>query len=126
IRSGLTAVTPFLLVPTSRSNGPLYARSRRQRNPVRRDPAGHIQHAVIHVDDAPVELGRHADARGSDGRVLPAVGLHLYVADVDAVCERAREVGLSATPPTEMPYGDRENMMIDRFGITWCIATNLR
>src|SRR5262245_42378632 len=99
IKSGLTAVTPFLLVPDISAAITLYARLFDAKE-IRcdSDPAGNIQHAVLHIDGAPIELGRHANTSGSDGRVLPAIGVHLYIADVDALCERAREAGVSATP----------------------------
>src|SRR5262245_31182832 len=107
IKAGLTAVTPFLLVPDIPEAIDLYSRLFDARE-IRRDPdpAGNVQHAVIRIDDAPIELGRHPEAMGTDGRTLPTVGIHLYVGDVDVVCERAREAGVSATPPTDMPYGD--------------------
>lgn len=125
IKEGLSAVTPFLLVPDVPAAITFYARVFAAVE-IRRDPGptGIVQHAVMRIDDVPIELGRHADTAHSDLNVLPPVGIHLYVADVDAAYKRALAAGATAKPPTDMPYGDREAAVVDPFGITWWIATN--
>lgn len=125
VKDGLTAVTPFLLVPDVPAAITFYVRIFGATE-VRRDPGpiGTVQHALLRIDDAPIELGQHADTARGDLKVLPPVGVHLYVPDVDALHRRAVAAGATATQPTDMPYGDREATVVDPFGITWWIATN--
>jgi uncharacterized glyoxalase superfamily protein PhnB len=125
VKDGLTAVTPFLLVPDIAAASAFYVRVFGAVE-IRRDPdaAGVAQHAVLRIDEAPIELGRHAVTARSDLNVLPALGVHLFVPDVDAVYERAVAAGAAAKPPVDMPYGDREAAIVDPFGVTWWVATN--
>jgi PhnB protein len=124
VKEGLTAVTPFLAVPDIPTAIAWYVRVFGAVD-VRRDPGpdGVVQHAVLRIDDAPIELGRHATTAPT-GSSLPSVTLHLYVADVDGVWERARADGATGYAPIAQPYGDREAMVVDPFGITWFVATN--
>jgi len=77
--------------------------------------------------------GIHAELRIGDSMLMAGGGLrsgspiaiHLYVADADAVWQRA--VAAGAQPfyeMTDMPYGDREGGVRDGFGNTWYIATH--
>jgi PhnB protein len=124
-KEGLTAVTPFLLVPDIPTAITCYVRVFGAVE-VRRDadPAGLVRHAVLQIDDAPVELGQHADVTRVPPGSLSPVGVHLYVPDVDGVWERALAAGMNGSPPADMPYGDREACVTDPFGITWWVATN--
>jgi PhnB protein len=50
----------------------------------------------------------------------------LYVADVDAVFERALAAGASQRQPLEDKfYGDRAGTLIDPFGHMWMVATHV-
>jgi uncharacterized glyoxalase superfamily protein PhnB len=89
-----------------------------------------IMHAVIKIGDsfiymsdefpgstccpmAPKTLG------GSTG------GIHLYVADVDAVVARAVAAGAEQLMPlTDMFWGDRYGKVRDPFGHEWALATH--
>ena len=52
------------------------------------------------------------------------VGLHLYVADVDAVTRRAMAAGARELRPVkDQFYGDRSGSLEDPFGHIWHIAT---
>jgi PhnB protein len=55
---------------------------------------------------------------------IPAF-LYVYVEDIDAIYERAIQLGAeSLEGPTEMPYGDRRAMVKDAWGNLWQIATH--
>jgi PhnB protein len=84
-------------------------------------PEGAILHTTIKLGDAAMEM---TDA---DGPYQPmASTFYLYVADVDAVYQRALEAGASAiSQPADQPYGDRHGGVMDAFGNTWYIATYL-
>jgi len=50
--------------------------------------------------------------------------LYLYVPDADLTFRRATKAGSRAVePPTDLPYGDRRAMFVDRWGNTWQVAT---
>jgi PhnB protein len=51
--------------------------------------------------------------------------LHLYVADVDAVVQRAAAAGAKILiPVADQFYGDRAGRIADPFGHLWSIATH--
>jgi PhnB protein len=55
-----------------------------------------------------------------------AVGLFMYVEDVDAVVQRAVDAGATVTMPVEdMFWGDRFGQVTDPFGHVWPIATHV-
>jgi PhnB protein len=86
-------------------------------------PEGRVAHAKVRIGDTFVELGEHQDARGREAQALPAVGLRLYVPDVDATYERAVVAGaIGSAPPENRPYGSRDASIYDPFGLTWWLA----
>jgi PhnB protein len=91
------------------------------------DPSGKVGHAELTIGSGLIFL---ADESPSFGALAPPtvggspVGLHLYVADVDAVMERARAAGaLVLRPAADQFYGDRAGMIADPFGHQWYLAT---
>jgi PhnB protein len=92
-------------------------------------PDGRIGHAelvigdalVMVVDDYP-ELGlRPPTALGG-----ASVSVAMYVADVDAVVERAVAAGATVVRPVENRfYGDRNGQVVDPFGHVWAISTHI-
>jgi PhnB protein len=91
-------------------------------------PDGKIGHAEIRIGDSPIML---ADEHPEMGAVSPqsiggtAVGILLYVPDVDAVFRRAIAAGATVERPVEDKfYGDRMGGVIDPFGHRWYIGTH--
>ena len=83
-------------------------------------PDGTIRHAEMQIGDSRVMMG---EAQGPQ-RPIPAM-LHLYVADADAVYERALRAGAtSIAPPTDQFYGDRSGGVRDMCGNQWWVATH--
>ena len=85
---------------------------------LRRHAEGRVAHAEVSIEGAVIEVG---DARPE----WPAtrVGLHLFVADPDAVHARALAAGAALTYPlTDHPYGERSGGVRDRWGNDWFIA----
>ena len=80
-------------------------------------------HAEIEIGDGGVVmLGTPGDV-GTRGRWG---GVHTYVDDVDAHCERARQAGATiVSEPTNMPYGDRSYETRDTEGNSWWFAQQL-
>ncbi|MBD3167420.1 VOC family protein [bacterium] len=57
-----------------------------------------------------------------------AIGLHLYVEDVDAAFNRVKEAGVQKVmmEPEETFWGDRYCQVIDPFGHVWSIASRVK
>ncbi len=79
----------------------------------------------------------HGEARIGDSIVMFAVTpemsqpmpalLHLYLEDVDAICERVIKAGaISLRKPEDQPYGDRMAGFKDKWGNQWWIATHIK
>ena len=91
-------------------------------------PDGRIMHAELLlgdsrffvVDEFPDSMRSPAALGGSP------VTLHLYVADVDALFERAVGAGASILMPVaDQFWGDRYGMLTDPFGHRWSIASRI-
>lgn len=79
---------------------------------------GSIMHAEVGLGNSVIELG---DANAAH----PAreVAVHLYVDDADATYERALRAGATAIQAVEdMPWGDRQGAVKDKFGNRWYIG----
>ena len=82
-------------------------------------PDGSIGHAALRIGDSVVEL---ADG-GEQWPAMPCA-FQIYVADVDAVYQRALKAGAgSLQEPADQFYGDRIASVRDICGNNWYIAT---
>ena len=85
-------------------------------------PDGSIMHAEIRIDDTVIMLG-------DGGAAFPPIAslIHVYVADVDRVYERALEAGATVVeaPKTREGDPDKRGSVKDPCGNTWAIATQL-
>jgi PhnB protein len=91
-------------------------------------PDGKIMHAELKIGDSTFfvndAMGRKAPAGPEAGTSNPTI-LHLYVADVDTVFNRAVQGGARVeTPVQDMFWGDRYGVLTDPFGQQWGIATH--
>lgn len=117
IRPGLRTVTPYLHVDGAGRFLEFVRQAFGAEETFRTGrPDGTVMHAEVKLGDSMLEV---ADAAPS------AVGLHLYVPDVDDVYRRAVAAGgASLQAPRLQPYGDREAAVRDPFGNNWYIATH--
>ena len=121
-------VTPYLIVKDAAAAIAFYTKILAAKEKYRlADPSGRVGHAELAIGNGQIFL---ADEFPSFGALAPPtvggspVGLHLYVADVDAVMERARAAGaLVLRPAADQFYGDRAGMIADPFGHHWYLAT---
>jgi PhnB protein len=123
VPAGLRAVTPYLHPHgTDRLIEFLKQAFGAEEAEVYRDPAdGPIVHAKIRIGDAVIEM---SEAHGPY-QPMPT-GLHYYVADADAVYQRALDAGgISKSAPADQPYGERNATVNDPAGNSWFIATRL-
>jgi PhnB protein len=93
-------------------------------------PSGKLMHAGIQIGKASIML---IDEMPEHGVLSPTtlkgspVTVHLYVDDVDAFVARAVKAGATLRMPVaDMFWGDRYGMLLDPFGHSWSIATQLR
>lgn len=127
IPDGLTAVTPYLLLPDAGAALIFYEKVFGASVVERFDREdGRLMHAKVRFGDAVIEMGEHAESKAEPVPVgqYPTTAVHLYVADVDATYTRAQMAGANGTPPTDQFYGDREAAIHDPFGVVWLVATH--
>jgi PhnB protein len=93
-------------------------------------PGGKIGHAEVEIGGSRVMLAdEHPEIGflGPRSRGGPAVHIHVYVKDVDAVAERAVAAGAKLVREVaDQFYGDRSGSIEDPFGHVWHIATHVR
>lgn len=92
-------------------------------------PGGSIGHAEIRIGDSPIMLADESPemgARSPHSYGGSAVGIMLYVPDVDATVKRAVDAGAKLDRAVEDKfYGDRMGSVEDPFGHKWYIATHI-
>ena len=120
---GYTAVTPYLLVDGAARLLDFLAEAFGARESYRlQRPDGSLMHAEIRIGDAAVMLGEPM------GEFGPMPGsIFLYVADCDAVYQRAVAAGgVSVMEVTHMEHaGERYGGVKDPSGNLWWIATHV-
>jgi PhnB protein len=125
-------ITPCLTIQGAAKALEFYAAvfgaTERMRTP---GPGGSIVHAEIEIGDSVVII---ADENPYEGTKAPPTGglagspafLFIYVDDVDAVIDRAAELGATVQRPAQDQfYGDRDGYIIDPFGHGWTIASHV-
>jgi len=116
VPEGLRTVTPYLHPRSAPSYIDFLTRAFGAVEEFRAEHQGVVMHARVRIGDAAVEMGEAPD-RGEKP------GFYLYVADVDALHERAVAAGAkSILAPADQQYGDRLAMVEDPLGVTWAIA----
>jgi uncharacterized glyoxalase superfamily protein PhnB len=93
-----------------------------------RSPEGRVWHAELRLGDGEVMLGEPGGEFRNPKRLGGVtVGIHVYVDDVDAHFERARNAGaVIDEEPTDQEYGDRRYSATDREGHQWYFAQRIR
>jgi PhnB protein len=127
---GYHSITPYLFIKGAAAAIEFYKNvfgaKERMRMP---GPDGRIMHAELQIGDSIVML---SDENAAMGALSPesvggaSSGLNVYIADVDAVINKA--VGLGARlvrPVKDQFYGDRSGSIIDPFGHIWSVATHV-
>lgn len=126
IPDGYHTITPQLSIEGAANAIDFYKRAFGAEELMRApDPSGQkIWHAVLKLGTSLFFVN---DVFPSMGGTPSHSGMWVYVADVDALYERATQAGAKGTsPPTDMFWGDRMAHVIDPFGQTWAIATHTK
>ena len=131
IPDGYHAITPYLIVDGAARAIDFYKRAFGATEIMRMPaPNGRIGHAEVRIGDSAIML---ADEFPEMGIVSPQtlggtyMALHLLVADVDAVWQRALDAGAEVFRPLQDSFwGERSGQVIDPFGHRWGLAQHLR
>lgn len=129
IPDGYHTATPYLIVKDGAAAIDFYKKAFGAEELMRMaGPDGAIMHAEIKIGDSPIMLGQECPAWGAKSPETlggSAVGLCLYVEDVDARFKQAVGAGAKAMRPViDQFYGDRSGTVVDPFGHQWTIATH--
>ena len=130
IPDGYPVLTPYLIAKDAAKAIDFYVKAfggkERMRMP---GPNGAVGHAEISFGASVLMI---ADEFPAMGALAPQAGaptpvfLTLYVKDVDAVFQRAVEMGATVKQPLEDKfYGDRSGAIVDPFGHGWCLMTHV-
>jgi len=130
IPEGYHTATPYLYVKGGAKALEFYKKAFGATELLRMEgPGGSIGHAEIKIGDSPIMLADESPemgARSPESYGGSAVGLMLYVPDVDATVKRAVDAGAKLDRAVEDKfYGDRMGSIKDPFGHIWYIATHI-
>jgi PhnB protein len=123
-------VTPYLCVKDAAKAIEFYAQVFGAVERLRIDaPGGKIGHAELSIGIGLLMLADEypeMEFRGLESLGGSPVVIHLYVSDVDQVCERAVAAGAELTRPVANQfYGDRVGQFRDPFGHRWSVGTRI-
>jgi PhnB protein len=129
IPDGYHTVTPYLTVPDGRAALDYYKTAFNATELFRMPgPDGKIGHAEIKIGDSPVMLADECPMSGTKSPGVlggSAVGICLYVEDVDHLFDQAVAAGGEVVRPVkDQFYGDRSGTLKDPFGHTWHLMTH--
>ena len=91
------------------------------------EPGGRIGHAEMMINGSPIMISDEypeLDVFGPRSRGGSAVGIHLYVDEVDRVFAKALAEGATIiSGPKDEFYGDRTGKLVDPFGHVWYVSS---
>jgi PhnB protein len=130
IPDGYPRLSPYLIVDGAARAIAFYTAVFGARERMRLDAReGKIGHAELEIGDSLVMLADEfppMDAFGPAKFGGSPIGLHLYVADVDAVAREAVAGGAKLVRPLRNEfYGDRTCTIEDPFGHRWNVSTHV-
>jgi PhnB protein len=123
-------VFPYLIVRNAEAAIDFYKRVFDAEETMRlAEPSGRVGHAEIKLGDAMVML---AEEHPEIGMLSPLAAnttssfLHLHVADVDGMTQRAADAGAKIiSPPKTQFYGERSAKIQDPFGHVWMLGQHI-
>jgi len=130
IPEGYHSITPYLYIRGAAEALEFYKKAFGAVEVMRMPaPGGKIGHAEIKIGDSKLMMADEFPEMGARGPKTiggSAVGLMLYVEDVDAVVKQAVAAGATLKKPVENQfYGDRSGFLEDPFGHGWYVSTHI-
>lgn len=131
VPDGYHTLTPFLTVRDAARASEFYKQAfGAEERGVAKDPDGKVMHAELKIGDSIIML---SDEYPDFGSLSPesiggsGMGLHIYLADVDAAFDRAVKAGAQVEMPVmDQFWGDRYGKLRDPFGHKWSIGTHVK
>ena len=129
IPDGFHTATPYLTVKGATAAIDFYKRAFGATELFRMPgPDGKIMHAEITIGNSRIMLADECAANATQAPTSlngTAIGIFLYVEDVDASYKQAIKAGAKETQPVQdMFWGDRFGKLTDPFGHKWMLATH--
>jgi PhnB protein len=130
IPDGYPVLTPYLIAKDAAKAIEFYIKAfggkERMRMPGPNGAIGHAEIAfgssLLMIADEFAPMGAFAPQAGAPTPVF----LTLYVKDIDAVFQRAVDMGATVKQPLEDKfYGDRSGALVDPFGHCWCLMMHV-
>lgn len=130
VPDGYHTVTPYLTVQNAAEAIEFYKKAFGASEIYRlAEPGGRIGHAEIQIGDTKVMLSDEypeMEVRSPQTLGGSAVGLHIYIEDVDSLFNRAIAAGAVVVRPVkDQFFGERSGKLVDPFGHFWFIATQI-
>ena len=128
IPEGYHAVTPYLVVKGAARAIEFYKQAFGATEIMRiPGPNNTVMHAEIKIGDSVIMLADGAGSEFRDPQSLggSAVGLMIYVPEVDKTFKNAVSLGAKETRAiVDQFYGDRSGTLVDPFGHVWTLGTH--
>lgn len=128
IPEGYHSLTPYLIIDGAAQALEYYKTAFGATELFRMEHEGKIGHAEMKIGDSPFMLSDEHPEQGFKGPKSlggSAVGLMIYVDDVDSVFKQAIEAGGTEVKQVQDQfYGDRSGTLTDPFGHVWTVATH--
>ena len=129
IPEGYHSVTPYLIIRGAADAIEFYKKAFGATELFRfPGPDGKIGHAELQIGNSRIMMADEYPDMGYNGPQTlggSPIALMIYLADVDAVFNRAVEAGATVKEPLQDKfYGDRIGTVIDPFGHRWHLATH--
>jgi PhnB protein len=129
IPAGYHTATPYLVVNDGARAIDFYKRAFGATEKMRMDgPQGKIGHAELQIGDSMIMLADEFPGcanRSPQSLGGSAVGIFLYVPDVDKAFQKAVDAGAKVEMALEDQFwGDRYGKLTDPFGHSWSMATH--
>ena len=130
IPKGFHAITPYLAIKDAKAAIAFYQQVFGAKEVGRITmPGDTVGHAELQIGDSKIMLAEEMPEWGNKSPATlggSPVAIALYVADVDAVYQRALDAGAKAVEPVkDQFYGDRSGSLLDPFGHKWYLMTHI-
>lgn len=128
IPDGYHSLTPYLVMEGAAQALEYYKKAFGATELFRMEHDGKIAHAEMKIGDSPFMVSDEHPEMGFKGPKSlggSAVGLMIYVDDVDTIFKQAIEAGgVEKKAVQDQFYGDRSGTLTDPFGHVWTVATH--